>query len=71
MCEPQLGKRGLYDATGGSSNVKDARMAMLWLLNQCDGTNDLLQISAKSGYSIELLEEVVQILLAKGLLKTV
>lgn len=70
-CEPQLGKRGLYDATGGSSNVKDARMAMLWLLNQCDGTNDLLQISIKSGYSIELLEEVVQILLAKGLLKTV
>ncbi|MEL6192557.1 MAG: DUF4910 domain-containing protein [Bacteroidota bacterium] len=70
-CEPQLGKRGLYDATGGSSNVKDARMAMLWLLNQCDGTNDLLQISAKSGYSIELLEEVTQILLAKGLLKTV
>ncbi|MEM8897692.1 MAG: DUF4910 domain-containing protein [Bacteroidota bacterium] len=71
MCEPQLGKRGLYDATGGSSNVKDARMAMLWLLNQCDGTNDLLQISIKSGYSIELLEEVTQILLAKGLLKTV
>ncbi|MEM8898716.1 MAG: DUF4910 domain-containing protein, partial [Bacteroidota bacterium] len=70
-CEPQLGKRGLYDATGGSSNVKDARMAMLWLLNQCDGTNDLLQISIKSGYSIELLEEVTQILLAKGLLKTV
>ncbi len=70
-CEPQLGKRGLYDATGGSYNVKDARMAMLWLLNQCDGTNDLLQISTKSGYSIELLEEVVQILLAKGLLKTV
>ncbi|MEM7512905.1 MAG: DUF4910 domain-containing protein [Bacteroidota bacterium] len=70
-CEPQLGKRGLYDATGGSSNVKEARMAMLWLLNQCDGTNDLLQISIKSGYSIELLEEVTQILLAKGLLKTV
>lgn len=70
-CEPQLGKRGLYDATGGSSNVKDARMAMLWLLNQSDGTNDLLHISQKSGYPIGLLEEVARILLAKGLLKTV
>ena len=42
MCEPQLGKRGLYNEIG------DNEMAMLWVLNQSDGSNSLLDIAQKS-----------------------
>ena len=47
MCEPQLGKRGLYNEIG------DNEMAMLWVLNQSDGTNSLLDIAQKSNIPFE------------------
>ena len=47
MCEPQLGKRGLYNEIG------DNAMAMLWVLNQSDGTNSLLDIAQKSNIPFE------------------
>ena len=34
--EPQLGARGLYGALGGT-NIADAQLAMLWVLNLSDG----------------------------------
>ena len=46
-CEPQLGKRGLYDAIGGRADREQAQLAMLWVLNQSDGDNDLLEIAAE------------------------
>ena len=36
-CEPQLGRRGLYDAIGGRADREQAQLAMLWVLNQSDG----------------------------------
>jgi aminopeptidase-like protein len=55
-CEPQLGKRGLYSMTGGSAQQQDFEIALLWVLNQSDGTNSLLDIADKAGlkYSIIL-----------------
>ena len=47
-CEPQLGKRGLYSVMGGT-NIKQLEMAMLWVLNQSDGTHSLLDIAERSG----------------------
>jgi len=46
FCEPQLGKRGLYGSLGGTS--KSAELAMLWVLNQSDGRNSLLDIAWRS-----------------------
>ena len=43
FCEPQLGKRGLYDGIG------DDAMALLWVLNLSDGVHSLLEIAEKSG----------------------
>ncbi len=67
--EPQLGKRGLYDAIGGMSDKKGAQMAMLWLLNLCDGHHSIRDISERSGIRRDQMEEVATLLLEKGLLK--
>jgi aminopeptidase-like protein len=47
-CEPQLGKRGLYDALGGSSHAAAAQMALLWVLNMSDGRHTLLDIAERA-----------------------
>ncbi len=45
--EPQLGKRGLYRATGGT-NIPDLNLAMLWVLQLSDGRCDLAAIAERS-----------------------
>lgn len=47
-CEPQLGKRGLYRTMGGNVESKEAEVAMLWVLNLCDGHHSLLDIAERS-----------------------
>lgn len=55
QCEPQLGKRGLYDAIGGQSDGKAQQLAMLWVLNLSDGENSLLDIADRSGMPFALI----------------
>jgi aminopeptidase-like protein len=55
-CEPQLGKRGLYDMVGGDDVGMDLQMALLWVLNYSDGVHTLLEISEKSGISFKVLQ---------------
>jgi aminopeptidase-like protein len=62
-CEPQLGKRGLYKAMGGDNQRVERQMAMLWLLNQADGGNSLLDIAERSGIRYALIREVNDLLL--------
>jgi aminopeptidase-like protein len=45
--EPRLGKRGLYGAIGGRSPA-DRERAMLWVLNQSDGSASLLDIAERA-----------------------
>jgi len=45
--EPQLGKRGLYRATGGTS-IPDLNLAMLWVLQLSDGRCDLVAIAERA-----------------------
>lgn len=47
--EPQLGRRGLYSATGGHKTTSDITMAYLWVLNLADGRYSLLDIACRSG----------------------
>ncbi len=68
-CEPQLGKRGLYEAIGGSSDSKEKQPALLWILNLSDGNHSLLDISDKSGLDFELIKKMVYILLKHNLIK--
>ena len=69
-CEPQLGRRGLYQAMGGDSERVGRQMAMLWILNQADGSNSLLEIAQKSGIRYSLIRETCDILLEHELLRT-
>ena len=67
FCEPQLGRRGLYQSTGGTSPEAEIS-ARLWVLNMSDGRHSLLDIAERSGLSFVLLSEAAQLLLQSGLL---
>lgn len=68
-CEPQLGKRGLYKATGGQAKEEQHQLAMLWILNLSDGCHTLLDIAERSGLGFELINNAANALLAHGLLE--
>ena len=65
--EPRLGKRGLYGAIGGRSPA-DRERAMLWILNQSDGSASLLDIARRSGLSYTAIQQAAQELAGAGLL---
>lgn len=67
-CEPQLGKRGLYDALGGRTDSPARELAMLWVLNMSDGTNSLLDIAERSGLQFSLVADAAERLLNHALL---
>jgi aminopeptidase-like protein len=68
--EPQLGRRGLYGGMGGGAPAQ-FQHALLWLLNQSDGTRDVLDIAARSQLPVAVLAEAAQALQAAGLLAPV
>jgi aminopeptidase-like protein len=70
MCEPQLGRRGLYQHIGGHADSQKFQLALLWTLNLSDGQNSLLDISERSGLEFNLISEAADILVEKDLLKT-
>lgn len=69
FCEPQLGRRGLYAAIGGDADAARRNLAMLWLLNQSDGTRSLLEIAERSGLPFGTLAATATILEREGLLE--
>ena len=62
-CEPQLGKRGLYDRVGSK------QLAMLWVLNLSDGHHSLLDIAEMSDTSFRLIQEAADALHQAKLLR--
>jgi aminopeptidase-like protein len=68
MCEPQLGRRGLYGHLGGAGEGRAAEMAMLWVLNLSDGDHTLLDIAERSGLPFAAIRRASGLLLAHGLL---
>jgi aminopeptidase-like protein len=70
-CEPQLGKRGLYDKLGGLDNGKALQFAMLWVLNLSDGNHTIMDISERAGLEFDLLKEAADTLVEHRLLKEI
>lgn len=66
--EPQLGRRGLYSATGGHTATLDITMAYLWVLNLADGSHCLLDIARRSGLPFSAIAAAATRLEACGLL---
>jgi aminopeptidase-like protein len=67
-CEPRLGPRGLFRNTGGR-NPSEFEHAVLWVLNQSDGSLDLLQIAQTSKLPFALIADAAKALADVGLLK--
>lgn len=69
--EPQLGRRGLYPATGGPSAALAAgrQQDIMFLLNFCDGRRDLLAAARASGRPLAQLAETAALLREHDLLR--
>lgn len=70
-CEPALGRRGLYATVGGDKDSPSRIMAMLWVLNLCDGQHSLLDIAERSGLEFSAIENAATQLEAARLLKPI
>jgi aminopeptidase-like protein len=71
MCEPQLGRRGLYRAIGGAANPGETEMALLWVLNLADGTRTLLDIAERAALDFFTVRHAAELLRAHGLLEDI
>jgi aminopeptidase-like protein len=69
--EPQLGRRGLYGAIGGEADRRTEELAMLWVLNQSDGTRSLLDVAERSDLPFEVIARAAERLVEKELLEAV
>jgi len=71
-CEPQLGKRKIYEGIGGVKNQNSLKQkkAIQWILNLSDGTNSLRDIQQRSKLEYEILLEMAELLKNKKLLST-
>ncbi|MET9497921.1 DUF4910 domain-containing protein [Streptomyces sp. NPDC006552] len=67
--EPQLGRRGLYDALGGRSDTQQAQLAMLWVLSLSDGERSLLDVAERSGLAFDTVAAAADALHGAGLIK--
>jgi aminopeptidase-like protein len=68
FCEPQLGRRGLYQATGGGT-LPGFEMAVLWVLNQSDGHHTLLDVAERANMPFSVIRAAASALEAAGLLR--
>ncbi|MDO5102970.1 MAG: DUF4910 domain-containing protein [Lautropia sp.] len=69
--EPQLGRRGLYSLIGGHNESQKLQLALLWVLNQSDGANSLLDIAETAGQPFDLIHQAAEALLHQQLLDVV
>ena len=69
MCEPRLGKYGLYGGGGGQRTGEFSELALLWVLNQSDGSNDLLSIAGKAKMTFRKILTAARSLESAGLLR--
>lgn len=68
LCEPQLGKRGLYPTTSTHDTWKQVK-ALKNLLAYCDGTEDLISVCERIDESLTTILPIVERLKAEGLLE--
>jgi aminopeptidase-like protein len=70
-CEPQLGRRGLYEGMSGQTDQRAREMAMLWVLSLSDGEHSLLEIAERAGMTFDAIKEAADRLRAHDLLEEV
>lgn len=68
--EPQLGRRGLYQAARGGE-LPAFEMALLWVLNQSDGRHTLLDIAERAELPFRIIRSAAASLESAALLRRV
>ena len=68
LCEPQLGKRGLYPTLSSKKPVEQVRL-MMHLISLCDGTSSLMEIADNLKVPVWDLYDLVDTLVSHGLLE--
>lgn len=68
-CEPRLGKRGIFEGLKGKDMLGDAELALLWVLNQSDGSHTLLGIAERAGMPFASIRRAADVLENSGLLE--
>jgi aminopeptidase-like protein len=68
--EPQLGRRGLYRATGGDK-LPGMEMAMLWVLCLADGQHSLLDVAERAALPFDVVRAAADALERHALLDEV
>ena len=71
LCEPQLGKRGLYPTISQKGTYKNNVRVIQNILAYADGMSDLIEISNSINEPIEELAKTIDILIAEGLVKVI
>jgi aminopeptidase-like protein len=66
-CEPQLGRRGIFRALAERKD-DGLEMALLWVLNLCDGSRSLLDVAERSGLGFGKIRGAADVLVKHGLL---
>lgn len=68
-CEPQLGKRGLYNKIGSRKDSAPIQLAFLWILSLSDGNKSLLDISMRSKIDFQTIKQAADLLEKTRLIK--
>ena len=68
-CEPQLGRKGIYNMIGAQKNNIRNMMPIFWVLNLSDGTNSVSDIAKRSNLDIQDIKNAIDILIKNNLLK--
>ncbi len=70
LCEPQLGKRGLYTEIS-RKGIYDSIMVQRDVISYCDGRNDLLDLSERIGVPVSEITPIIDRLIDNDLLEEV
>lgn len=70
-CEPQLGRRGLYEMIGSQKGARLDELAILWVLNLSDGNHSLLDIAIRSKMNFIQIKNAADALFSKKLLEKI
>ena len=68
MCEPQLGRRGLYRTVGEGLNHAAVEMALLWVMNLADGEHGLLDMARRADLPFDTIRAAADALRIADLL---
>ena len=69
MCEPQLGRRGLFRTRPEAEGRERRERALLWVLNLSDSRHSLLDIAERSGLEFDAVRAAADALIEHELLR--